>query len=308
MRRLWPRLLPRLLAATERLSVRWATGFGTETSLAREALQGGADRIVAVGGDGTLHHVINGFFEGDTRIAPAASCGFVPCGTGSDARHSLGLPSGIAAVDILRQGRRWPVDLLRLRRACTPDSLAPRYALNIASFGLSARVVAQMYRGLRCPAPPRLRYFSAIFSALATGRPAAVRLQLDGTLLPERRAWLVAIANGTTFGGGLRVAPTARMDDGRAHVVVVQACPAVSLLARAPCFYRGTHLALNCVSSYSGRSLVARAAQSGPVRGETDGEPVGRLPFAIDVVPGGLQMWSQSPPACGLGARSPGTA
>jgi YegS/Rv2252/BmrU family lipid kinase len=290
VRRHWPPLLADLLAATNRLTVRWTTGPGSGTALTRQALRRGVDRVVAIGGDGTLHHVVNGFFEDGTPLAPSAACAFVACGTGSDARHALGVPQGRAGISHFCSAPVRPVDLLRLQYTTANGATDTRYALNVASLGLSGAVVRWAQRGRTLPIPPRLRYFSAILAAVCTHRPSAVALTLNGRPLPADRAWAVAVANGSTFGAGLPIAPAAQIDDGHLDVTIVHAQPIPRLLRHAPHFYRGTHGALDGVTTHRGRTLTARPSTSSPVWLEADGEVIGRLPATVDLLPGALRI------------------
>jgi len=290
VRRIWPRLLSRLLAATDSLSVRWTSGSGTATTLTRDALKGGVDRIVAVGGDGTLHEVVNGFFENQSPIAPSAVLVFVACGSGSDFRRTLGAPTGVEAVQQLQSDRIQPVDVLRIQYATEHGRRAQRYAINIASTGLSGTVVRRFSPGI-LPVPTRLRYLQAALRALTTDRPVRVRLTLDGEPLPLHRVRLVAVANGHTFAAGLPIAPTATPHDGVFDVTVLHDVPIPTLLRHVHRFYLGTHPSLDGVSTYRGRRLIVEPLDGRrPVWVEADGEALGKLPLSVEVVPQALRV------------------
>jgi len=284
-RRVWPRLLSRLLEVTTSLSVHWTMGPGTATALTRDALKGGMERIVAVGGDGTLHEVVNGFFENRTPVAPSAVLAFVPCGSGSDFRHALGAPAGVEAATRLRSPRIRPLDLLRIQYATKRGDTAHRYAINIASTGLSGTIVRRMsQRPLLIP--PRLRYLQAALRALITDRLVPVRLTLDGEPLPPTRARLVAAANGRTFAAGLPIALTATPHDGVFDVTVLHDVPLPTLLRHAHRFCLGTHPSLDGVSTHRGRRLTIDPLDDRrPVWIEADGEALGRLPMSVEVAP-----------------------
>jgi len=284
VRRVWPRLLSRLLDVTDSLSVRWTPAPGAATTLTRQALKNGADRIVAVGGDGTVHEVVNGFFEGQTPIAPAAVLAVVACGTGSDFRRTLGAPTAVDAVDQLQRPRIAPLDVLRVEHAVANRGVT-RYAINIVSAGLSGTVVRRFSRRQRL-IPPRLHYLGATLRALATNRPARVRLTLDGRPLPPARVRLVAAANGHTFAAGLPIAPAATPRDGLLDLIVLRDVPAPALLRHAHRFYRGTHTALAGVEASRGHRLTIEPLDPHrPVWTEADGEALGRLPMSVEVVP-----------------------
>lgn len=290
VRRMWSQLHPRLRDAASSLSVRWTTGPSTATALARRALKEGFERIVAVGGDGTLHEVVNGFFEGETAVDPSAVLVFVGCGSASDFRRSLGAPSGVAAVRQLRSDRIEPFDVLRLQYATGTDGRATRYAINVASFGLSGTVVRTFSPGSSL-LPSRLLYLGAALRALATDRPPPVRLTLDGESLSPAPVRLVTTANGHTFAAGLPIAPTASPRDGQFDVTVLHDVPIRSLLRHIHRFYLGTHTALSGVSTHRGRRLTAHPVDDRPpVWVEADGEALGRLPVAVTLVPQALRI------------------
>lgn len=167
VRRLWSQLLSRLLAATAPLSVRWTTGPRHATALVRQALANGCDRVVAVGGDGTLYEVVNGFFDDASPVRPGAVPAVVPCGSEDDFRYALGMPAGLAATGRLGHGRVRAVrvravDVPRVRHSSPDDRRGLRHAINIAAVGLSGSVVRRLSPGARfvppgtrdsCPAP-----------------------------------------------------------------------------------------------------------------------------------------------------------
>lgn len=291
VRRLWPVLQSRLSAAVPELSYHWTAAQGDGTALTRQALREGYRRIVMVGGDGTFHEVVNGFFAADgTALAPSAQLVPLPCGTGTDFRRALGLPAGVDAIPLVQSERVRAVDLLRVTYTAPDGTQRHRYALNIASFGLSSSVARHVNRS-RLPLPgPTLRYLLPILRTLLTHRPFTVELCLDGTPLPTRPVRLVAVANGPSFGAGIQIAPSAMVDDGLLDVTVLHDVPLWRLLWHARRFYQGTHSALRGVSTYRGRRLTARAPEGPPVFLEADGELLGHLPAAIEVVPQALRL------------------
>lgn len=290
VRRLWPQIQSRLDAAMPTLSVRWTEAPGDATALTRTALRDGVERIIAVGGDGTLHEVVNGFFAPDGRpLAPTACLLPIACGTGNDFRRSLDIPAAPNVEALLTQNRTRTIDLLRI--SSTSDGTQQhRYALNVVSFGLSSRVVETVHRGT-VPLPGRaLRYLGALLYSLFTHRPIPIELHLDGTPLPIAAAHLVAVGNGHTFGDGLKITPHAVLDDGQFDVTILRDHPLLPLLRHLPRLYRGTHLSLDAMEGHRGRRLRARSPRNEPVWLEADGELVGRLPATIEVAPQALHL------------------
>lgn len=290
VRRRWPTLEARLRGVVPNLTVRRTTAPGEATALVRAAVRDGAERIVAVGGDGTLHEVVNGFFAADgTPLSPAPVLTPLPCGTGSDFCRALGIPAAPVAVARLSDPQSRRIDLLRVRYTDSTGARVHRYGLNVVSFGLSARVVEGLgpqHRGLL---RGRLSYLGALLRALGSHRSFGVELTVDGTPLPGSAVHLGAVANGPSFGAGIRIAPGARPDDGRLNVTILHDAPALALLCRLPRFYRGTHPALDGVTTARGRRLTATPREP-PVPLEADGEWLGRLPATVEVVPNALRL------------------
>lgn len=286
----WPRLEPRLRDVSTSFMDRWTTGRGSAKRLTREALGADFERIVAVGGDGTLHEVVNGFFENGSLINPDAVLAHIACGSGSDFRRTLGATVGVEAAEQLERNRIEPLDLIRVEYATERGAWRTRYVVNIASFGLSGTVVRNTAKTRRF-LPPRLHYLVAALRALSREEPTPVEITLDSESLGVRSLWLGAVANGHTFASGLPIAPTASPSDGLIDVTLLKDMPILSLLGRVPRFYRGTHVALPAVRTLRGRTLTVKPLdESRPVWLEGDGEDLGRLPATFTIVPQAIQM------------------
>jgi YegS/Rv2252/BmrU family lipid kinase len=298
MRRIWPQLLREMVRATRgRLSVRWTPSPQAATRLTRQALQDGADRVVAVGGDGTLHEVVNGFFENGQPIAPRAVLVHLPCGTGGDFRRALQVGNGLASTRQLWSPQIRAVDLLRVRYTTGGDT-ASRYVVNVASCGLGGLVVQSVEH-----APARLGahvgplggtlvYLGAILYRLTTAPASHLHMEIDGRDLGVWSTHTVAVANGPSFGGGLQIAPGANIDDGRFDLVLLEDVSLSFLLRHAHRFYRGSHGSLAGVHRFCGTRLHLRPARPEPIWLEGDGEPLGRLPATVDLLPGALRVQS----------------
>lgn len=290
VRDLWPRLQPRLEAASSSLSVRWTTGPRTATTLTQEALRKGFDRIVAVGGDGTLHEVVNGFFEDDIQIRPSAVLAHVACGSGTDFRRTLNAPIELEGVQQLYSTRIQPLDLIRLQYHVPSGSWSYCYAINVVSFGLSSTVAENVSRSRSLPLPPILRYLGGALMALPSHHPISVDLTIDDQSIGEITMHLAAIANGHTFGSGIRIAPSAVPTDGLFDVTVIHDISIPSLFFQLPSLYRGTHTQHEGVRTYRGRRLTVRPCQSEPIPLDADGELRGLLPATAEIVPDAIRV------------------
>ena len=265
-------------------------GPGDATALARAALRGGAERIVAIGGDGTVNEVVNGFFENGVAIAPEASFALIPYGTGGDFRRSIDMPLDLAeAVAIIAANHRRKIDLGRLDFTRTDGGKATRMFANIASFGVSGvvdRLVNESGKKLG-----RLSFMLATARATWSYKNQRVQLVFDGGERVEATINTVAVANGKFFGGAMMVAPDAELDDGLFDVICMGDLTFGDLLKSGRRLYKGTHLAMDKVTSRRARVVEAEAIDPGAnVELDVDGEAPGRLPARFEVVPRALTI------------------
>ncbi len=265
------------------------TAPGDATRLTAEALRGGAERIVAIGGDGTVNEVVNGFFDdAGAPIAPDATFGLIPFGTGGDFRRTFGLPHEIdQAVEIIAGGARRKLDVGRLSFVATSGEPSHRMFANIASFGVSG-VVDRMVNesGKRLG---RLSFMFATARATWSYKNQRVQLVFDGTDRVEATINTVAVANGKFFGGGMKVAPDAEPDDGAFDVVALGDFSFSDVLASGRRLYKGTHLSMDKVSVRRARVVEAEPIDpAGIVELDVDGETPGRLPAKFELIPGAL--------------------
>jgi YegS/Rv2252/BmrU family lipid kinase len=274
-------------------------GAGDATRLAREALANGAERIVAIGGDGTINEVVNGFFDADGKpIAPDASFALIPFGTGGDFRRTFRLPLEIAdAAAVIAANHRRKIDVGRLSFVATTGERAHRMFANIASFGVSG-VVDRMVNesGKRFG---RLSFLYATARATWSYKNQRVQLIFDGADRIEATINTVAVANGRFFGGGMKVAPEATPDDGLFDVIAMGDFGFGDVLKSGRRLYKGTHLSMDKVTSRRAKVVEAEGIDPAAViELDVDGETPGRLPARFEIVPGALWMVvPEAPPA-----------
>lgn len=284
----WPAIARALEAAGIAFEARETSGPGDATRLAREALRAGATTVVAVGGDGTIHEVVNGFFDGETPINPAARLGIVPVGSGSDLIKTLGIPADAAgAIARLTRNEPMAMDLGLARFTNHQGQSELRYYINSASAGMSGAVLRTM-AGL-----PRFVTGSAAYllgSLLTMGgfRPFACRLAIDDQPEADHRALMVVVNNGRYFGGGMEALPKAEVTDGLLDVLVLKDRSLPELLVNFPKIYLGTHLTSPIVEWVRARRVAMMGGE--PQLLELDGEQPGVTPATFEVVPKALQV------------------
>jgi YegS/Rv2252/BmrU family lipid kinase len=281
---------------------------GDATRLTAEALRAGAERIVAIGGDGTINEVVNGFFDADGKsIAPDASLALIPFGTGGDFRRTFELPTEIAdAAAVIAANKRRKIDVGRLTFVTRAGDPAHRMFANIASFGVSGvvdRLVNESGKKLG-----RMSFLWATARATWSYKNQRVQMTFDGKDRVETTINTVAVANGRFFGGGMKIAPDAIPDDGMFDVVAMGDFGFGDVLASGRRLYKGTHLAMAKVTARRARVVEAEPIDPGAVvELDVDGEAPGRLPARFELIPAAL--WFVVPGYAsrgGPGAAPPG--
>ena len=252
---------------------------GDAEALAADAAAAGHDRVVAIGGDGTVQEVVNGLLAG----GPPAELGIVPLGNGNDLARSLGLPADPASawrVAIGRETRQ--LDVARARNGAG----AERWFASAGGIGFDAQVAAAM-TGRRGWQAGRAGYLLTTLNELRRFGNRRVTIHIDGTS-SSHVVLLVAIANGSYYGGGMRIAPEALADDGMLDVCVVGDISRLTAIRQLPNLYRGTHVRHPQVSTHTGRTVTVEGEDE--TRVHLDGEPFGGLPLRASIVAGALEI------------------
>lgn len=287
--RLWPHMAQRLRDRLGDLTVRLTDSAGHATRIARELIDGGYDLIVAVGGDGTVSEVANGFLEDDRPVRPEVQLGILPVGTGADFQRTLSIPSDIdQAIEILADGKSLAIDVGKVNFVGRDGSEQQRYFVNLTSFGMGGSVAAGA-KNLLTPLGGKLGFLWATFKTLATYRGRQVSLELDGNGQPQSFFITnVAVGNGRFHGGGMRPCPTAIVNDGVFEVTVIDYLRPLELVRDIHVLY--SENVYRHPKTHHLRAQRLRASAEDSTRIEVDGEPLGRLPIEIEVLPQRLNV------------------
>jgi len=269
------------------------------SELARRALREGAELVIAVGGDGTINEVVNGFFEAPAHgdpprpVRPGAALGILPRGTGGDLRRTVGLDGDLRACAPRLSGERRPIDVGHIDFIDSKGQPTARYFINVAEAGVGSDVVRIANSSSKLLGG-KLTFAVASLRALAGWRDVIVRWSLDGGPFQEGPVTTFAVANGRCFGGGMIVAPGALLDDGLFHVTIWSGYSLSDFVLRSAAMYDGSHVKLKGTRTATARSvrLEPSPGARGPVNIEADGELMGRLPATFTVVPGALRLVS----------------
>ncbi|MBQ1023332.1 diacylglycerol kinase family protein [Micromonospora sp. C95] len=279
-RGLLPELLDGISAAGRPVRLLRAGSAAEAEAACRAAVAEGAGALVAVGGDGTVHRAMQAVAGTSVPFGP------VPAGTGNDFAVETGFPADPrAAVEIiataLRERRSRPVDLARMTGA---DGTVRWYGAVLAA-GFDA-IVNERANRMRWPRGPR-RYDLAILVELARLRPRRYTLVLDGERI-EVDAVLVAVGNGASYGGGMRICPDADPTDGLLDVVVGGRFDRRTLIRVKPRIYAGTHVTHPLVHTHRARTVALAAAEG--ITTYADGERSLPLPLTVTATPAALHL------------------
>ncbi len=245
--------------------------------------------VVAVGGDGTLNEVVNGFFRNGAPLPTSSKLAFVPLGTGGDFRRTLRIPlDPRQAVEVLKSGMVRRIDAGCVTFQTADGSTAIRHFINIADAGLPGEVVHRMGNGTK-------RFGSAGYTlaglrGLLTYKNQPMTVVIDGTTHELPKAQQVVVANCQYYGGGMQMAPAASPTDGVFDVILVKDAGKLETIRGMGDIRTGKHLERekpNIELMYGKRISVTSPAK---VRIDIDGEDPGFLPALFEIQPGAIEF------------------
>ncbi len=289
----------------------WAFSEGPDhaTLLSREAFRDGWDMVVAVGGDGTVNEVINGFYEKPNSEdytfkdgwidGPAPSektihknpiLGIIPIGTGGDFRRSVGLMGGIGdSIARLGNQNHKSCDLGKTTYIAHNGKVSSRYYANIASAGLAGdvdKVANNMWKGLGGKASFAL----ASVWAWANWKNFKGEVIIDDVNQIEGNFQNVVVANGGYFGGGMWIAPGAELDSGFLETVLIGDLSRLEAVALMKKVYDGTHFDIKKIKKHRAKKVAVKGGGVSPVLLDLDGEQPGRLPALFQVLESAIRV------------------
>jgi diacylglycerol kinase (ATP) len=262
-------------------------GRGDAVRFAREALERGARYLVAVGGDGTVHEVVNGMLDADGGpVGDEPVLGVVAAGSGCDFIRTFGLPGDATrACFHLTGDNLYPLDVGKITYTTVSGETDHRFFVNVAEAGLGAAVAARAER--MSPRLGQSKYFVGFWLTLPRFKLATVRVEADRKTY-EGSAYMVVIGNAQYYGGGMKVSPRSYPGDGVLDVLVFKG-PKSDAFTLIPKIYRGEHVPHPHVEEFRvRRRLVIEADRPLPI--EADGEVLGTTSVVVEVVPQPIRM------------------
>ncbi len=281
------------------IKVVFSKGPGDGTIAARNLLRKGFGRVVAIGGDGTINEVANGFFEESAgvngaslkQINPDAVLGLVPCGTRNVLAKSLELPEGIIpCCQNFVGGLPVKMDVIAVSATDPKDGsrLPPRVFLNAAEMGVGAEIIDRSKK-VRSKVKSRLvSTVAAIISTVPAYESNICEFSIDRRKRMQTNMTMGVVANGKFLGGGFVVAPRADISDGLLDIVVIKDSGSLKMLDELVSIKTGDYSNDNIL--YAQAKRVAIKSKERNVTVTIDGEPIGILPATFQVIPKALNV------------------
>jgi diacylglycerol kinase (ATP) len=260
---------------------------GDAISIAQREARKGRKLIIAFGGDGTISEVANGIL----KSGHSTELGILPQGTGGDFARGLAFPNVLwQAARRLAKAEPRKADAGKIKFRAWDGKEVTRYFVNVSSFGMSGKVAGRTNRSSK-RLGGKVTFAAVTLKTMLQHSPHDIVLKLDSEMPQRMRIATVCVANGRYFGGGMRIAPSALIDDGQLDVVIIGDFSTSEMLLSAHRLYWGTHLNLKKVAFARVQKLEAHPADpSDEIPLEVDGETPGCLPASYEILPGVLTL------------------
>ncbi|MDY7030400.1 MAG: diacylglycerol kinase family lipid kinase [Thermodesulfobacteriota bacterium] len=246
---------------------------GNIEEIVKKVVQDGFQRVIACGGDGTVHEAVNGIMGTDIPL------GIIPMGKGGDLALNLGIDRDItAAIDIISKNHIRKIDIVKVNGG--------RYFLGLGGIGFDSEVTKWVNKRmgfLKC----KCAYTIASIARIPGYKHKRVKIQLDDEHF-DGQVLLVAFGNSKTYGGGMYITPDAEMDDGLLDICVIRKINKFKLLYMFPKVFKGNHIRVSEVKMSQSKAVSVESDIPLDLYG--DGEFICTTPFSLEVIPDALNV------------------
>jgi YegS/Rv2252/BmrU family lipid kinase len=265
------------------------TKFAMEAvQITNEALKNNYEHIIAVGGDGTINEVVNGFFEGDRLINPEAYLSIIPAGTGSDFARMFNLNvNEDYIIRLLSEGKEQSCDVVRVTFTGWNQEKDNRYFINAGDLGMGSETVARVNRSSKALGG-FWSFLLAALSTILTYKNKQMMVKIDERDVYSGPCCLIAVANGQYFGGGMKIAPLAELNDGYLDVILVKDIGKIDLMANLFRVYKGNHLSHPKIEMFRGQKV--NVSSHDQIFLEVDGETAGQGDVEFQILPQNMKL------------------
>ncbi len=266
--------------------------------IARDAALEGRETVIAVGGDGSIHEVVAGLMAAREKGAKGTRLGIIGQGTGGDFRKTLGIDHRLDKYcAAIAGGKTRAVDVGRFSYLDHNEEPSQSYFINILSIGMGGLVDQYVADGSRALGGT-VAYFAASLKGLINSEIGVLNCTIHegGTSRQEEiHSRMLAICNGRYFGSGMFVAPMAELDDGMFEVVDMGSASRLNFAMGSSKIYTGAHLKSPETKHFRCDKITIELVNKGIVDKyllDVDGEPLGKLPLEVEVMPGALEVFA----------------
>jgi diacylglycerol kinase (ATP) len=252
--------------------------------LASKATDKHFDVVMAAGGDGTVHQVLNGIVEGREGARNLPVLGIIPIGSGNDFARALKLEAKAdKIIELLKRHQPRKIDLGKItyHPELNSDTKESRYFINEVDVGIGPEVVKKVMSSDR-PFGPAVAYYLAILTAFITFKPLHARIKTP-TWNWEGKIRTLAIANGNYYGHGLCISPDSKPDDGRFGTFICSGVSVFDFIRYSETMKKGKYVRIPEIMYNEADAIELTSSQKVPV--EADGEILGYLPAKIEMLP-----------------------
>lgn len=256
--------------------------------IAKEAAESGYDVIIAVGGDGTVNQVVNGILQSSGHRSSQTKLGIISFGTGKGFSQSLGLPKDIASqIKLIKNDVSRFVDIGKINFEGKDSA---RYFINELQFGIGGKV-NESISPLTKKMLGRFAFGFEAVKTLLNYRASEIKIEHEQISEMENVIGVI-IANGSYTGGGMKLTPAARLNDGLFDVLIIEDMPLTARLNSFSKIYSGRHIGLPAFKLFRTREL--RFSYGNGLSVESDGELIHGKCISSEVIPSALSIISNN--------------
>lgn len=267
---------------------------GNAEEITFDACSAGYRKFLAVGGDGTVHDVLNGIaafvrWSGGKYSLADFTLGVIPVGSGNDWIKTLNIPNDIAgAVDVITAGcisRQDVASVGILDPESSGTRIADSFMANIGGIGIDARVCERVNAKKRQGKRGKILYVTSLLHAIRNRKPTVAKVMCDGKVIFEGKYLSMAFGIGKYSGGGMRQTPAAVLDDGLLDITIIPDLPLLRIAREVPRLFTGTFLKVPELVVAKARTItVLPMGEDGAEPVEVDGEVIGKAPAVFEVL------------------------
>jgi len=256
-------------------------------SLAQEAIKAGFEIILSVGGDGTMNEVLNGFFYEGELINENASLAIFSRGTGCDTIRTLGIGKDVdSIIEVLKNEKSMSIDVGLAEFVEYGGGKTQRYFLNVSDVGIGGETTYRVNNNSKA-LKGFLSFLVGAFATMISYKNKDFEITIDDITINERLNSII-VANGKFFGGGMKIAPMADMNDGYFDIIVIGNISKFDFIINFPKIYKGEHMSHPKLRHYKGRKIRVNARQKALI--EVDGEQPGVIEAKFDILPNKIKV------------------